>query len=50
MHAWVFRTRFRRAAFGWRRSRLAIKRLHEALAEYVWSPDESPLQRPKAPF
>lgn len=30
---WAFRTRFRRAAFGWRGSRLAIQRIEEALAE-----------------
>ena len=30
---WGFRARFRRAAFGWNGSKLAIKRLHEALAE-----------------
>jgi hypothetical protein len=33
MHAWSFRTRFRRAAFGWKGSRLAIERIHEALGE-----------------
>ena len=33
MHRWEFRTRFRRAAFGWKGSKLAIKRIHEALAE-----------------
>lgn len=33
MHPWAFRTRFRRAAFGWRGSRLAIERIREALAE-----------------
>jgi len=33
MHAWAFRTRFRRAAFGWNGSKLAIERIHEALAE-----------------
>ena len=31
--AWAFRARFRRAAFGWKGSRLAIERIHEALAE-----------------
>ncbi|KAB2869415.1 MAG: hypothetical protein F9K36_16805, partial [Burkholderiaceae bacterium] len=30
---WAFRTRFRRAVFGWRGSKLAIERIHEALAE-----------------
>lgn len=30
---WTFRAKFRRAAFGWRGSRLAIERLNEALAE-----------------
>lgn len=33
MHAWAFRSRFRRAAFGWKGSKLAIGRIHEALAE-----------------
>jgi len=33
MHAWTFRSRFRRAAFGWKGSKLAIGRIHEALAE-----------------
>ncbi len=32
-HAWSFRTRFRRAAFGWKGSKLAIERVHEAMAE-----------------
>ena len=31
--SWNFRTRFRRAAFGWKGSQLAIGRIHEALAE-----------------
>jgi hypothetical protein len=31
--AWAFRARFRRAAFGWNGSKLAIERIHEALAE-----------------
>jgi hypothetical protein len=30
---WAFRARFRREAFGWRSSRLAIERIDEALAE-----------------
>ncbi len=30
---WAFRSRFRRAAFGWKGSKLAIERIHEALAE-----------------
>ncbi len=30
---WTFRARFRRAAFGWRGSRLSIERLNEVLAE-----------------
>ncbi|QCB45179.1 hypothetical protein [Hydrogenophaga sp. PAMC20947] len=30
---WAFRTRFRRGAFGWKASRLAIDRIHEALIE-----------------
>lgn len=33
MHPWAFRARFRRAAFGWKGSKLAIERIHEALAE-----------------
>jgi hypothetical protein len=33
MVAWAFRARFRRAAFGWKGSRLAIERISEALAE-----------------
>lgn len=31
--AWAFRTRFRRAAFGWKGTQLAIGRINEALAE-----------------
>jgi hypothetical protein len=31
--AWAFRTRFRRNAFGWRGTKLAIGRINEALAE-----------------
>ena len=30
---WAFRAKFRRDAFGWRGSRLAIERINEALAE-----------------
>ena len=30
---WAFRARFRRAAFGWKGSRLAVGRINEALAE-----------------
>lgn len=33
MHPWAFRARLRRAAFGWKGSKLAIERIHEALAE-----------------
>jgi hypothetical protein len=33
MHPWEFRARFRRAAFGWKGSKLAIERIHEALSE-----------------
>lgn len=33
MHAWAFRSRLRRAGFGWNGSKLAIERIHEALAE-----------------
>lgn len=33
MYSWAFRTRFRRAAFGWRGSKLAIERIQEALSE-----------------
>ena len=31
--AWTFRARFRRGAYGWRGSRLAVSRIHEALKE-----------------
>jgi hypothetical protein len=31
--AWAFRTRFRRSAFGWKGTQLAIDRINEALAE-----------------
>ena len=33
MHPWAFRSRFRRDAFGWKGSKLAIERIHEALSE-----------------
>ncbi len=33
MHPWAFRSRFRRDAFGWKGSKLAIARIHEALSE-----------------
>lgn len=33
MHPWAFRAGFRRTAFGWKGSKLAIERIHEALAE-----------------
>jgi hypothetical protein len=33
MHTRTLRTRFRRAAFGWNGSRLAIERIHGALSE-----------------
>lgn len=33
MHPWAFRSRFRRAAFGWKGSKLAAERIHDALAE-----------------
>jgi hypothetical protein len=33
VHPWAFRARFRRTAFGWKGTKLAIKRIHEALAE-----------------
>ncbi|HAX20948.1 MAG TPA: hypothetical protein DCY64_11780 [Hydrogenophaga sp.] len=32
-NAWAFRTRFRRAAFGWKCTQLAIGRISEALTE-----------------
>ncbi len=32
-HRWEFKARFRRHAFGWRASRLAVGRVHEAVAE-----------------
>ncbi|MDZ7591188.1 MAG: hypothetical protein U5L05_11000 [Rubrivivax sp.] len=31
MHPWAFRARFRRTAFGWKGSKLANERIHEAL-------------------
>jgi tetratricopeptide (TPR) repeat protein len=33
MYRWVFRSRLRRAAFGWKGSKAAIERIHEALTE-----------------
>jgi hypothetical protein len=33
MHPWALRARFRRTAFGWKGSKLAIERIHEALTE-----------------
>ena len=33
MHPWAFRARFRRTAFGWKGSKLATLRIHEALTE-----------------
>lgn len=33
MHPWAFRARFRRAAFGWKGTKLATLRIHDALAE-----------------
>ncbi len=33
MYPWAFRARFRRTAFGWKGSKLAIERIHEALTE-----------------
>ena len=33
MHPWAFRARFRRAAFGWKGTKLATLRIHEARAE-----------------
>jgi tetratricopeptide (TPR) repeat protein len=33
MHPWDFRARFRRTAFGWKGSKLATLRIHEALTE-----------------
>ena len=33
MHPWAFRARFRRTAFGWKGTKLAIERIHEALTE-----------------
>lgn len=32
-HAWQFRARFRRHAFGWKSSRPAVQRVREAVAE-----------------
>lgn len=34
-HAWAFKARFRRRAFGWRGSRLAVTRVHEAVSEIM---------------
>ena len=33
MYPWDFRARFRRTAYGWKGSKLAIERIHEALTE-----------------
>ncbi|MBI3350197.1 MAG: hypothetical protein HY020_23670 [Burkholderiales bacterium] len=33
MHSWGFRARFRRNAFGWKGTKLAMERIHEALVE-----------------
>ncbi len=33
MHPWAFRARFRRTAFGWKGTKLANERIHEALTE-----------------
>ena len=33
MHPWAFRARFRRTAFGWTGTKVAIERIHEALTE-----------------
>jgi hypothetical protein len=33
MHPWAFRARFRRTAFGWKGTKLAIERMHQALVE-----------------
>lgn len=33
MHPWAFRARFRRSAFGWKGTKLAIERMHQALVE-----------------
>ena len=33
MHPWAFRARLRRAAFGWKGTKLASERIHEALTE-----------------
>lgn len=33
MRPWAFRARFRRTAFGWKSTKLAIERVHEALTE-----------------
>jgi hypothetical protein len=33
MHPWAFRARLRRSAFGWKGTKLAIERIHEALTE-----------------
>jgi hypothetical protein len=41
--SWAFRARFRREAFGWRGSRLAIERINEALAEIRASTRRDPV-------
>ena len=33
MHPWTFRARFRKAVYSWKGSKLAIERIHEAVAE-----------------
>lgn len=37
MHTWAFRARFRRAAFNWKGSRLAIERIHDALGNATYA-------------
>jgi len=48
MHPWAFRARFRRAAFGWKGTRLAIERIHEALPKSAPSHATTPPAQPRA--
>ena len=42
-HKWNFATRFRRSAFGWRSSQLAVKRVKEAVAEIKKTTRKDPI-------
>lgn len=41
-HAWAFKARFRRQAFGWRGSRLAVTRVREAVGEITKAARKDP--------